>query len=45
VVAARCSASLIVARRNEARLEEVRRLVDALERGPARIAGVVMNER
>jgi len=45
VVAARCTASLVVARRNEARLEEVRRLVDALERGPARIAGVVMNER
>jgi chain length determinant protein tyrosine kinase EpsG len=45
VVAARCSASLVVARRNEARLEELRRLVDALERGPARIAGVVMNER
>jgi chain length determinant protein tyrosine kinase EpsG len=45
VVAARCSASLVVARRNEARLEAVRRLVDALERGPARIAGVVINER
>ena len=44
VVAARCSASLVVARRNEARLEELRRMVDALERGPARIAGVVMNE-
>jgi chain length determinant protein tyrosine kinase EpsG len=45
VVAARCSASLVLARRNEARLEELQRLVDALERGPARIAGVVMNER
>jgi chain length determinant protein tyrosine kinase EpsG len=45
VVAARCGASLVVARRNEARLEELGRLVDALERGPARIAGVVMNER
>jgi protein-tyrosine kinase len=45
VVAARSSASLVVARRNEARLEELQRLVDALERGPARIAGVVMNER
>jgi chain length determinant protein tyrosine kinase EpsG len=45
VVAARASATLIAARRNEARLEELRRLVEALERGPARIAGVVMNER
>ena len=45
VVAARCSASLVVARRNKARLDELGRLVDALERGPARIAGVVMNER
>lgn len=45
VVAARCTASLVVARRNEARLEDLQRLVDALERGPARIAGVVMNER
>jgi len=45
VVAARCSASLIVARRNEARLAELERLVAALERGPSRIAGVVMNER
>jgi chain length determinant protein tyrosine kinase EpsG len=45
VVAARASASLVVARRNEARLENLQHLVDALERGPARIAGVVMNER
>ena len=45
VVAARCTASLVVARRNEARLGELQRLVEALERGPARIAGVVMNER
>lgn len=45
VVAARCTASLVVARRNEARLQDLQRLVDALERGPARIAGVVMNER
>jgi protein-tyrosine kinase len=45
VVAARCNASIVVARRNEARLEDLRRLIDALERGPARITGVVMNER
>jgi len=45
VVAARCTASMVVARRNEARMEDLRRLVSALERGPASIAGVVMNER
>lgn len=45
VVAARCTASLVVARRHEARLEDLQRLVGALERGPASIAGVVMNER
>jgi len=45
VVAARASASLVIARRNEARLHDLQQLVDALERGPARIAGVVMNER
>jgi Mrp family chromosome partitioning ATPase len=44
-VAARCNASVVVARRNEARLEDLRRLIDALERGPARSAGVVINER
>jgi protein-tyrosine kinase len=45
VVAARCTASIVVARRNEARMQELQRLVDALDRGPARIAGMVMNER
>lgn len=45
VVAARCTASLVVARRNEARLADLQSLVESLERGPARIAGVVMNER
>jgi chain length determinant protein tyrosine kinase EpsG len=45
VVAARCTASLVVARRNEARMHDLQRLVEALDRGPARIAGVVMNER
>ena len=45
VVAARCTASVLVARRNESRLDELERLVGALERGPAKIAGVVMNER
>lgn len=45
IVAARCQASIVIARRNESRLEELRRLLEALERGPSRMAGVVMNER
>jgi protein-tyrosine kinase len=45
VVASRCTASLVVARRNEARLADLQRLVDGLGRGPASIAGVVVNER
>jgi protein-tyrosine kinase len=45
VVAARCTACIVVARRNEARMQAVQRLVEALDRGPARIAGIVMNER
>lgn len=45
VVAGRCTASLVVARRNESRMEDLRRLVDSVARGPASIAGVVMNER
>lgn len=45
VVAARCTASVLVARRNASRFDDLDRLVGALERGPARIAGVVMNER
>jgi len=45
VVAARCSASLLVARPGATRMAALERLVEALERGPASIAGVVMNER
>lgn len=45
VVASRCSASLVVARRNTTRMDALERLVEGLERGPAPIAGVVMNER
>lgn len=45
VVAARCSASLVVARRGHSRMDALERLLEALERGPATIAGVVMNER
>jgi len=45
IVAARCTASIVVARRHKTRMEALARLVDALERGPTRLAGVVMNER
>jgi protein-tyrosine kinase len=45
IVAARCTAGIVVARRHETRMEALARLVDALERGPTRLAGVVMNER
>ena len=45
VVAARCTASLVLARRNASPMAALERLVEALERGSTRIAGVVMNER
>jgi Mrp family chromosome partitioning ATPase len=44
VVAARCEASIVVARKDETRWDALQSLVAALERS-ARIAGVVMNER
>jgi Mrp family chromosome partitioning ATPase len=45
IVAARCTASIVLARRHVTRMEPLARLVEALERGPTRLAGVVMNER
>jgi protein-tyrosine kinase len=44
VVAARCGATLIVARKGRSRMAALEGLLGALSRGPARIAGVVMNE-
>jgi protein-tyrosine kinase len=44
VIAARCGAVLVVARRGRSRMAPLEGLVGALGRGPARIAGVVMNE-
>jgi chain length determinant protein tyrosine kinase EpsG len=44
VIAARCGAALVVARRDRSGMGPLEGLVDALARGPARIAGVVMNE-
>lgn len=44
VVAARCGAVLIVARKDESRVGELQHLVGALSSSPARMAGVIMNE-
>jgi protein-tyrosine kinase len=44
VIAARCGAALIVARKSRSRLAQLEGLLSALARGPAQIAGVVMNE-
>jgi protein-tyrosine kinase len=44
VIAARCGAALVVARRSRSPMAQLEGLVDALARGPADIAGVVVNE-
>ena len=44
VIAARCGAALVVARKSRTRLAQLEGLLSALARGPAQIAGVVMNE-
>jgi chain length determinant protein tyrosine kinase EpsG len=44
VVAARCGAALIVARPNRSAMGPLEGFVASLARGPARIAGVVLNE-
>ena len=44
VIAARCGAALIVARKSRSRLAPLEGLLSALARGPAQIAGVVVNE-
>jgi Mrp family chromosome partitioning ATPase len=43
VVADRCSAALVVARRDASRLASLAALTSRLSQGPARLAGVVMN--
>jgi chain length determinant protein tyrosine kinase EpsG len=43
-IAAECGAALVVARRGRSRMAPLEGLLAALSRGPARIAGVVMNE-
>jgi protein-tyrosine kinase len=44
VVAWQCGAAIVVARRGESRMEPLEGLLGALSRGPARIAGIVLNE-
>jgi protein-tyrosine kinase len=44
VIAARAGTALVVARRGRSRMAALEGLLAALARGPARIAGVVMNE-
>ena len=44
IIAARCGTTLVVARRGRSRMDALEGLLGALARGPARIAGVVMNE-
>lgn len=44
VIAARSGATLVVARRDRSRMAGLEGLVCALERGPSRVAGVVVNE-
>jgi protein-tyrosine kinase len=44
VIAARCGAALVVARKNESRVAELQQLVATLSASTARMAGVIMNE-
>jgi protein-tyrosine kinase len=44
VVAARCGASIVVARKGRTSLQALEGLLASLTRGPAKVAGVVMNE-
>jgi protein-tyrosine kinase len=44
VIAARCGAALVVARKDESRVAELQQLVAALSSSTARMAGVIMNE-
>jgi protein-tyrosine kinase len=44
VISARCGAALVIAREGRSRMAELEDLVGHLSEGPARLAGVVMNE-
>jgi protein-tyrosine kinase len=44
VIAARCGAALVVARKDKSRLSGLHKLVSALNDSPAQMAGLVINE-
>lgn len=44
VIAARCGAALVVARKDQSRLSGVHKLVSALSEGPTQMTGLVINE-
>jgi protein-tyrosine kinase len=44
VIAARCGAALVIARKDQSRVAELQDLVDSLAESPAKLAGVIMNE-
>lgn len=44
VIAARCGAALVVARKDQSRVAALQQLVSALSQSPARLAGVILNE-
>jgi chain length determinant protein tyrosine kinase EpsG len=44
VIASRCGAALVVARKNHSKLPELQRLVTQMGKSPVKVAGVVMNE-
>ncbi|MBV8648443.1 polysaccharide biosynthesis tyrosine autokinase [Paludibacterium sp.] len=44
VVAARCGAALVIARRNETRVAALQELVATFEQSPAKLLGVIVNE-
>ena len=44
VIASRCGAALLVARKNESRVASLQDLIASLEGSPVRVAGVIVNE-
>ena len=44
VLAAKCGAALVIGRRGRSRMQALRRLVEHVARGPALLAGVLINE-
>jgi len=44
VIAAKCGAALIIGRQGRSRMDKLQALVNAIGKGPAKLAGVVMNK-